>query len=365
MERGRVLCRKLTIRLLLLGTLLGSMGTEAPAAPIISSASGTLSHGSTLTITGSGFGAKVPAAPVKWDDFEWGTPGQPLTNNGWKHYFDSSPFPLLTDSVKYAGSFSAHRQIGGSPTVQSDYLSLPSPSVEMFASYRYYLDHIPNLPGDGKPSRFNAVEVYSGNPALRHAYQVDSNWSFLLTNNGAHTWRSNVSAAKLSPRKWHRIDMYLRLSNPPAAANGEVAMTMDNVEQNLTWQGLTGAPTWNNVTRASGVNALLKTYLLPFMWANLEGNKVDIYADDVYLDITRARVELGNASRWVDCTQREIQIPTAWSPTSMTVTLNKGAFNNFTGLYLYIIDANGNVNSLGFPLSSGPPPSPPRNLRIQ
>jgi hypothetical protein len=55
----------------------------------------------------------------------------------------------------------------------------------------------------------------------------------------------------------------------------------------------------------------------------------------------------------VACTHREIQIPSAWSDTSITITLNKGSFANFNSAYLYVIDADGNVNTNGYLLSDG------------
>jgi len=70
-----------------------------------------------------------------------------------------------------------------------------------------------------------------------------------------------------------------------------------------------------------------------------------IYLDDVYLDNTPQRVEIGDNATWANCTHREIQIPSAWSDTSITVTLNQGSFSDFGNQYLYIIDSNGTVSS--------------------
>jgi hypothetical protein len=68
------------------------------AAPNISSVSGTVQHKGTITITGSDFGTKSPAAPLWWDDME-GHPDSSTTfttgdlpgvissmATGWKHY---------------------------------------------------------------------------------------------------------------------------------------------------------------------------------------------------------------------------------------------------------------------------------------
>lgn len=48
---------------------------SAIAAPSVSSTSGSISHGLTITISGSDFGTKSPAAPLMWDDMEGETAG--------------------------------------------------------------------------------------------------------------------------------------------------------------------------------------------------------------------------------------------------------------------------------------------------
>ena len=75
-----------------------------------------------------------------------------------------------------------------------------------------------------------------------------------------------------------------------------------------------------------------------------------IYIDDFYFDNTRSRVEIGNASTWSGCTWREIQRPTAWSSSSITVTVNEGGFSSLSGKYLYVVDDDGTVNVNGYGL---------------
>ena len=72
-----------------------------------------------------------------------------------------------------------------------------------------------------------------------------------------------------------------------------------------------------------------------------------LYWDEVYIDTTQARVEIGNASSWSACTHREIQIPSSWSSSSISVTVNQGSFSDGGGAYLYVVDSNGNVNDSG------------------
>jgi hypothetical protein len=93
--------------------------------------------------------------------------------------------------------------------------------------------------------------------------------------------------------------------------------------------------------------------------------------DDVYVDYTWARVELGNAPTWALCTVKEVQIPTQWTNTQITAQLNRGGFANGQTAYLYVVDANGAVNAVGYPITitagSGggtPRPATPTGLQV-
>ena len=74
------------------------------------------------------------------------------------------------------------------------------------------------------------------------------------------------------------------------------------------------------------------------------------YVDDVYIDTTWARVLLGDAADPDECTVLEPQPPTSWSDGSITVTVNLGGLSGDTA-YLFVYDADGNVNSPGFPVT--------------
>lgn len=77
--------------------------------------------------------------------------------------------------------------------------------------------------------------------------------------------------------------------------------------------------------------------------------------DDIYVDYTRARVELCSGSAWGSRGKCEIQIPTAWSSsgTSVSVAVNPGSFNANQQAYLYIVDSTGAANANGYPVTIG------------
>ena len=84
-------------------------------------------------------------------------------------------------------------------------------------------------------------------------------------------------------------------------------------------------------------------------WSDSSTDRDDYFIDDVYIDRSWARVEIGNAASYGACTQREIQIPRSWGNGSIDVDLNLGSFSSSAPLYLFVTDENGNVSS-GFPI---------------
>lgn len=68
---------------------------------------------------------------------------------------------------------------------------------------------------------------------------------------------------------------------------------------------------------------------------------------NIYIDNSWARVELCDTSTWAARKHCEIQIPSAWSTTSATVTANIGSFSAGAA-YLYVVDSDGVANANGY-----------------
>ena len=72
-----------------------------------------------------------------------------------------------------------------------------------------------------------------------------------------------------------------------------------------------------------------------------------VYYDNIYIDNTWARVMLCESSSWAVCKKQEVQIPVAWSNTQIDVKVNTGDLNVNSGMYVYVVDANGDSSSVG------------------
>jgi hypothetical protein len=96
------------------------------------------------------------------------------------------------------------------------------------------------------------------------------------------------------------------------------------------------------------------------------------------VDNTFSRVVLANNATYTSATIVEPQIPTVWSGSSITVTVNLGKLPDTGTAYLFVFDSNNRGNAVGYPVTIGggsaptaapspppsnPPPTAPTGLR--
>lgn len=326
---------------------------EALADPSISSSSGTFAHGSSVTITGSGFGTKNPAKPVIWANFENGAiQSDPNLSVG---ILQTQSVELTTQNQASNSTYS----LRGRPTNDGAKQNVrmftnlgANSTTTLYISNRRYYDHA---------NFFSGVTNYKWLRVWPQCASGFTNFvltflfgSYRYTNEGT-TSTTTYSSGTAPLQIWLQEEYELRhgdLNTSNAIfrhwENGVKKGDIRFVSRNSDRPDLWGCPGPEN------------------FWTNdSPPNNAYVYFDDFYLDTTWARVMIGNASTFAASTHREPQIPTAWSSNSITISVNQGAFPNFNNVYLYVVDPNGRVNSTGFPLSVEPPPNPPQNLRIQ
>lgn len=315
----------------------------------------TLQDRQTLDITGYGFGSKSPAAPQIWDDFDWGQDGDPLTDNGWIIANSANIAPEIDTAMKYSGTGSAYAKLteGISHGVwrQCYKTFTPSLTVYVFFKIRYHIANSEPFSGVWKVSRVCSEVPYSGAPRVLGTFQPG--WlrvgiDYANTHGNMKPW---------IPDKWYRLEYMCILSDPPDASNGYLNAWVDS--QQAGNDPYYPIPYFGQ-TRTSAKK--FDNFMTAHMWPLLSAPYAEVWMDDIYVDITRARVEIGDAATWEACTHREIQIPSAWSDTSITVTVNQGSFENGAQVYLYVVDADGNVNAQGFPITFAGVPQPLTDL---
>ncbi len=343
---------------------------SAFAQPQISSFSGSLTNKETLTVTGSGFGTKANASPFSWDDFEGGTNGvdlgNPVIGPKWT-FLSAAPNPSYSNIRAHGGTTSAIVQWKNNPSGVSAFgWTGKGPFTQMYISFWRYMD--PQDP-ETVPINHKILYVYPAEGTSGQDFMVGAvmsswdNWRYAVQSNPTQGWVFPTSIPwggdlynwAHTIQKWQRWEVYVKMNDPPGTPNGVIHGYLDGQEVvNVTNANLTNIPAvWNDFR----IGHLFEGYH--------PGGTDRSFFDDVYFDSTQARVEIGDAPTWAASTHREIQIPSAWSDTgtSITITLNQGSFANFNNAYLYVIDANGDVNTNGYLLSDGgggggtPPPS--------
>ena len=321
-----------------------------------------------ITITGLHFGAKATAAPLLWEDWEWGSPGDPCGNGGWSVYHDgfggSTLSPTISTTKKNSGTRSLYAKLlRKDPATSEDdpsdwqgaYKSF-SPSLKIYVSFMTYYDssNIASAWAALKGSGIRSVPVgggspYGSGPYMQMSFAAHVGTYYVVRYLSTESKADERATIAAPPAQWNRVEFYFVLSDPPGETNG-YADTWVNLQSRSTgWQP------WpiQGVTRAAGCTNLLNTFLTGHMWPRPPSPYAEVWVDDIYIDNTLARVEIGDAETWASCTHREVQIPSAWSDTSITFTANQGSFTNGEQVYLYVVDAGGKVNDEGFPITFG------------
>ena len=354
-----------------LAAVLCMIATAAYAQPSISPATPvTFREGETLTILGDGFGSKGTGQrirPLLWDDFEAGTNGDAIPT-------DSNP--AQTDSWTYASGsirYSTRNNLPGSlmcsehdmsgngvdPTARHANLYfatdklMDDPSNRMFISFWT------------RPSWGTADEYFHQIKLWRLNSQDDRFLNFKNSHWGpegsSHIYTRSVGqdlpggdvtyyGVPFEDEKWFKIEFQ--------AAQSSVGQPDGFVR---VWHGRPNGPmlmVYNAPAVVTTGNGLYWDQLQIGQYATNLALGIDSgtinYFDDVYMDNTWARVEIGDEPTWDACTHREMQIPSSWvdnsanpdEPDKITIEVNQGSLPYGTA-YLYVVDEDGSRNENG------------------
>lgn len=363
---------------------------SSPSFAEIQRLTGNMDDGQAITLAGSGFGTKSPAAPILWESFENGVSGQSITNSSnWTVYpSESTNGGLYSTTASNNGNQSAYSRVTG-PNITgsmgsfntSNYF-LGSPQSQLYYSYQWRFTSSGDDYAVVKMGRMNTgTNLYNGdgNLAISSFNPLAGAGTYAFYEvGGSYADQEYV----INPRDsvWTRHELFKKNSTP-GVANGAVWLAVDG-------QSEIDSP--SVMTRAADNYELHSSIILGLMAANMRNNgDIRMWVDDVYVDNTLARVELCPGSTWASRGVCSIQIPSVWSDTSITATVNTGNFNTGQTAYLYVVDRNGVVsgNGNGFRVvigSATPPvygdeepppdtgedvtptkPEPPTELRIQ
>lgn len=382
--------------------LIFSYGVALGAAPGSLASSSTFSHGATFTVTGVNFGTKINPAPLRDDDFSGGVVGTviPDLSTGW--FTETGDVYYSTERVRWLGQKSIKQDYDG---VYSRYLGLDNTKYpgsipntgEMYVSGWFYYNAWDAFSRNVKVLNMGSSDSSDG---LRwqtrtDAYPTAGNAHLYAYTNSANCSRGTSSTAQdyfpindvlKDDSKWHRIESYLKVGTSGhrdlwidgekiAEISGPFMADGCGIEYLLIGHYFASdylvinPPTLrgDDISCSGYVTGAVTKYSVDSKYYTCEANKTwdkgtlikpaiprgVRYWDQLYVDTTRARVEVCNANTKAASDHCEIQKTFSWSNTSISFTGYKGSFNTGDKAYLYVYNGNGEVNTAGYPITLG------------
>ncbi len=367
-----------------------------------------LVDGATAIISGSGFGAKSPAAPYLWAPMTGGavgtTPqpsslGQHTTFDadggnsgvGFMQYSNAITAPDGVSTVAY-GAFGTLGNTDTSNvkyfvTMASNGFTWNDPGAHYYVYYKMWknfsVENSHNLYGSPgvnyKSLRAWATSgtgpdfylyPFNGGPGSGGAIEYPNGvegWYATPGPNGNND--SSTQSVEGPTNQWFSQQIIWKSnSSYSTTTDGSLDWFVNGQHvASLPMLAWPGGPTWywdvGDTSKNMNFSTILHLYIQgvfenepAFPW-----NGTAFAMADVYVDNSWSRVMIGNAPTWSGNTVTDIEIPTSWSDTSISVVLHNDSFPNFNGAYLYVVDSNGNVNANGYAIC-GSCPQPPTNL---
>ena len=353
---------------------LALIGRGASAAPAVSGVTGAVTSGSSITISGSGFGTKAHAGPMLWGDFDsYGNSGvvagtststAPLIRQGnlasyatWSlgSAGPSGGAQILFDNATPKPGSTYHARA----TFQADGaywgLFLGVPYTQWTTGQKLYISYYlrSTIPG-GYPRQQKALIGYTPEWSDRIYYS----WDYISPCGSGNYARLHISTIPYESEltgtstsfngQWIRLDNYL-VQSGQSVANGR-------------WDGTMYRPAVPTRSSSSLVNQVMRTTADEVTMFALGGAYYDVCPesagigivdiDDVYIDSTPQRVEMCDTATWAARNKCEIQLPTAWTDTAITATVKPGSFSSGTA-YLYVTDGTNAANANGYAVTVG------------
>lgn len=336
-------------------------GSTAHAEPKIGTISQVTADQLKLVINGSGFTAKTHAKPLYFLNFEEGQLTQsnyslvttPLKTNG----------TLTSETTPFGnGNSLRYRVINDSHSVAIPGITFnPAPNQLFIFFHRRYNFSISD-PETWGPDGLNLKTNRMWSPDNNNIYigyqgkEGDGSGRIYpeYTATGGSVWTG--SKLPQVANQWLQEEIIYKASDI-GVKNGRFDLIRNGIpsHDSLFRMRTEGYPSKYNQLYfdqiSNGVNDSQNLY---------------IYYDNIYIDDSLHRVYVSEAPTFSEATTRLIQVPTGWSDSTIEVVFNPGD-SLPSNLYVYVVDGNGDVNSVGARICEGDcptPPNPPESIMI-
>lgn len=311
-----------------------------------SGGSGGVAHGDTHVIQGSGFGTRATAEPLLWDDFEAGTEAAaidgaaPAIGNPWGGWSSGGVDPSY-GSANPRHPRSTRHSFHDLDSVSQYNCSLAQ-SLTATSGDRIYLSYWWRYESTGTEWTDNLKPwvIYddAGQGQQYVGMSVPGDGLRSGGNADSPTLWGGIGQQTLDGQ-WIRWEEELEVSSANQADGERHCRVHTTSPAQIEQQWSTDAhqthagADWDNID--------LGTYQTQD--SRSPGARCTFQIDDVYIDRSWARVELGDSAEFANCTHREVQVPSAWSDGEVTITINQGSFSSLDGLHLFVIDSDRQV----------------------
>ena len=325
-------------KLLLLALLIPS---SALAAPTISSVTGTITHGQSVVVSGTGYETKSPAAPLRWATFDTTSNGN-STGQGttWNQIQN-----MAWDSDEgYNGAGMKGTAGNGVWTMRID---STSPSWNA-ANQKFYIcrREKKNFFPSGDGNNFKSWRVWpAGGTGYSNGTIGEHNGRIYVEGIGTESgyWAN----AKTNTSNWVHKELFVKASSANGVKDGTLRERFDGVDKHsgtIISKSDVAPASWVSHYVVHGV-AANKSSWNPTAWSSSN----NFWADDLYVDTTWQRVMIGDASTFSACRKFGFIVPSAWSATSITGTLqfHSQDFPAQTTAYAYVFDTTNTPNTTG------------------
>ena len=378
------------------------------SAPKITSVSMSSSN---LIISGTEFGSKPTAAPLKWENFENGTEGSDITSTGyWSMKLSGIRKPVFTSANKRGASNLSILHTNDGVPICSDakvcgMAQFWRNNIGFAATKKAYISYWTRFDwGQGVAGEISPYGGYQIKPVrLARSIKDDSNpvypaisnvnwwnsngsksvaYTLLSPDDNAHTYinsklSSSFQGATSVPSYDSGVWVNVKIQYSASSAAGVADATYKVWTQKSDGTGYTfkdvnacpgGTCSFIHPGPAFFERDLIDSIKFEYNFDNVEhtaGAQITPQTDDIYMDNSWARVEICDANTYEGARHCEMQIPTAWTDKQVKVNFNSGSFKAGQKVYVYVIDSDGVVSSdvieytIGAASGAATPPAQP------
>lgn len=360
-------------------------------AQTITGVSGTITDGSTVTVTGSSFGThtdfggSAPFLNAAWTQFTTALDGGNLARSNQVTTAVQWSLQTAGNRGEPGGRFARKRndQLAAEPRLGA--LShVANNSGSRFYTSFWFKTAAANVMTGGKVYRqyFNGFDVFFSSGSALSDEQGDLTG---YSNHGsATTIYGSTRGVAFDPVQWRRVEFLVCLNGCASTFGSDdyVEARINGVRYNRRGSGLPSnhmdvegsmsneRENWVSAPSGAANGHTIDIGMMINNDAEDAGNPLLSYYDfdDVFINYGFQRLLLSTASTCATISQAEIQPATAWAPGSISFNVNRGAFAPNASLYLYVFNENNTCNTNGYPVQLGGSGTTtlttPQNLRI-